>query len=153
MSRVTCKPSPRPMCWPGERKGSRCSTRSPILRSSSCANWCAEVWKSSSRNRPARSPEALIADLDEFYSSLRRDGRGVMGRSLSRFIVSNLLRRLVPVLNGSAVLAASLFVEFVGASGDLRRQVDRLPGHGIGNAPPDHQDLNGVIHAQAGDQS
>jgi len=49
--------------------------------------------------------------------------------------VSNLLLPLVPILNRSTVLVASLFEEFVVASGDLRVRVDRLPGHGIGNAP------------------
>jgi hypothetical protein len=67
------------------------------------------------------------------------------------FIFPNLPLRLPPVLNCSTVLAASLLVQFIGKLGDLRGYIDRFLGHGVKNAPFDHRDLHGVVHAEARD--
>ena len=66
-------------------------------------------------------------------------------------IFPNLPLRLLPVLNCSTVLAASLLVQFIGTLGDLRGHIDRFLGHGVKNAPFDHRDLHGVVHAEARD--
>ena len=47
------------------------------------------------------------------------------------FIFPNLPLRLLPVLNCSTVLAASLLVQFIGTLGDLRGHIDRFLGHGV----------------------
>src|ERR1035438_1376640 len=65
-------------------------------------------------------------------------------------ILPNLRLRLLPVLNGSPVLAASLLVQRIGTLGDLWVHVDGFPGHEVKNAPFDHRDPHGVIKNQAG---
>ena len=50
------------------------------------------------------------------------------------FIFPNILLRLPPVLNCSAVLTASLLVQFIGTLGDLRGHIDRFLVHGVKNA-------------------
>ena len=70
--------------------------------------------------------------------------------SFMGLILPNLPLRLLPVLNGSPVLPASLLVQCVGTLGDLWSHIGRLPGDGVKNAPFDHRDLYGVIQNQAG---
>ena len=67
------------------------------------------------------------------------------------FVFPNLLLRLLPVLNGVPVLAASLLIQFVSTLGDLRGHVDRFLGDRIENAPFDHRDFEGVVQAEARD--
>jgi hypothetical protein len=67
------------------------------------------------------------------------------------FIFADLALCLTPVLICSTVLAASLFVQFIGTLGDLRGHINRFLGHSVRNAPSDHRDLHGVVDDQARD--
>ena len=69
--------------------------------------------------------------------------------SLRGVISPDLPLRLLPVLNCSTVLAASLLIQFIGPFGDLRGHIDRSPSHGVKNAPFDHRDLHGVVDDKA----
>src|SRR5664280_792624 len=90
---------------------------------------------------PVLNFSTILADslLVEFMSSLgdllRQTGRcfgfGLWLRLRFGFIFPNLLLRLYPVLIFMTVLAASLFIEFIGALGDLRRQTGRSFGFGL----------------------
>jgi hypothetical protein len=58
----------------------------------------------------------------------------------------NLTFSLRPILSGMAVVAAFLLIDLIGSLRDLLGNVNRLPSHGVRNAPFDHRNLQGIVH-------
>src|ERR1039458_9201762 len=73
-----------------------------------------------------------------------RNVRVVRVSSFMGFVFPKLPLRLVPVLNCSPVLAASLLVQCIGFFFFQGGGVNRFPPLSLKNAPSDHRDLHGV---------
>src|SRR5665811_2022396 len=76
------------------------------------------------------SPEkfAEMVGIDSYLHPFLHARRVVRVCLFMGFIFPNLLLRLYPVLICMTVLAASLFIEFIGALGDLRGHIGRFLG-------------------------
>src|ERR1017187_3512482 len=101
--------------------------------SSCCCDWISVILSSSEWFTE-------IGGIDFHLHSFACARRVVRVCLFEGFMFPNLPLRLPPVLNCSAVLAASLLVKFIGTLGDLRGQINRFLSHGIRNQPFDHHD-------------